>query len=127
MIEQNYESKSCIDRLKELEKTVNSDNRNGCMTTLELIENYGIGHNCLSDAYALGMMHGLDALENAVEFAEKKARVDAIEECMQYILMIIPSEPLIKSGKHYENWKMKTTELRMLLDMVEQLKEKNNA
>ena len=28
------------------------------MTTLELIENHGIGHNCLSDAYDLGYQQG---------------------------------------------------------------------
>lgn len=53
------------------------------MTTLELIEKYGIGHNCLSDAYALGMMHGLDRLEEACELAEEKARVDAIDEILK--------------------------------------------
>lgn len=28
------------------------------MTTLELIEKHGIGHNCLSDAYDLGYQQG---------------------------------------------------------------------
>lgn len=28
------------------------------MTTNELIENYGIGHNCLSDAYDIGYQKG---------------------------------------------------------------------
>lgn len=50
------------------------------MTTTELIEKYGIGPTCLNDAYALGMMHGLDVLEHAIEFAEEKAIADAIEE-----------------------------------------------
>lgn len=35
------------------------------MTTLELIEKHGIGHNCLSDAYELGRQ---DAIQ---EFREK--------------------------------------------------------
>lgn len=55
------------------------------MTTLDLIEKYGIGHNCLSDAYALGMMHGLDGMEGAARLAEEKARVDAIEDCISIV------------------------------------------
>lgn len=55
------------------------------MTTTELIEKYGIGHNCLSDAYSLGLADGLDGMEHAVEFAEEKARADAIDELSDLI------------------------------------------
>lgn len=63
------------------------------MTTLDLIEKYGIGYNCLSDAYALGMAHGLDGMEDAVRLAEEKARADAFEECINFIKD--------HSGEHY--------------------------
>lgn len=53
----------------------------------------------------------------------KQIRADAIDECIELIIKIMPAEPFLKKSKHYENWKMKTTELRMLRDMVEQLKE----
>lgn len=33
------------------------------MTTLELIEKHGIGHNCLSDAYELGRKDAIEEFE----------------------------------------------------------------
>ena len=52
----------------------------------------------------------------------QKGRADGIEKCIEIILKLMPGEPFIKNSKHYEKWKMKKTELRMLRDMFEQLK-----
>lgn len=38
------------------------------MTTNELIEKYGIGHNCLSDAYDLGRICMLREIEKAMYY-----------------------------------------------------------
>lgn len=53
---------------------------------------------------------------------DRKIRNDAIEGCLEIIEKIMPTEPFLKNSKHYENWKMKTTELRMLRNMLEQIK-----
>lgn len=103
------------------------------MTTNELIEKYGIGHNCLSDAYALGMMHGLDGMENAVRLAEEKARVDAIEEAKAYLSKKIDEMDMrIKNAEekadimseHYFSGAM--WHLMEVKEFLEQLKEKKN-
>lgn len=52
-----------------------------------------------------------------------QGRADAIDECLVLVDKIMPPQPYLLKSKHYENWKMKTTELRMLRDMIEQLKE----
>lgn len=67
-----------------------------------------------------------EMLASAKEEGIKEGRQDAIDECVEIIAKIMPTEPFLKNSKHYENWKMKTTELRMLRDMLEQLKEKEN-
>lgn len=53
----------------------------------------------------------------------QQGRADGIDECIELIAKIMPDEPFLKNSKHYEIWKMKTTELRMLRGMLEQLKE----
>lgn len=55
----------------------------------------------------------------------EKGRAEAIDECIEILAKIMPAEPLLNKGKHYENWKMRTTELRMLRDILEHLKEQN--
>lgn len=55
----------------------------------------------------------------------QQGKLDAINECLAIINKIMPPQPYLLKSKHYENWKMKTTELRMLRDMIEQLKEHN--
>lgn len=101
------------------------------MTTLDLIEKYGIGHNCLSDAYALGMMHGLDDKEGAVELAEKKARADAIDEFKAYLSKKVDEmDKRIKNAEekadimseHYYSGAM--WHLTEVKEFLEQLKEK---
>lgn len=56
----------------------------------------------------------------------QQGRADAIDDCLVLVDKIMPSQPFLLKSKHYENWKMKTTELRMLRDMLEQLKEQKN-
>ena len=92
------------------------------MTTLELIEKYGIGPTCLNDAYALGMMHGLDVLEHAVEFAEEKARVDAIEEFRTKI------NQYLNESTDFADFVVTDCAIDCVLNEMkgEQLKEKNN-
>lgn len=98
------------------------------MTTMELIEKYGIGHNCLSDAYALGMMHGLDGMENAVRLAEEKARASAIDEFKERLLDLCDGgEECIdcvggKCTKCLEN----SVDYSSIVDLAEELKEKKS-
>lgn len=60
---------------------------------------------------------------------DKQVRADernkTIDDCLVLVDKIMPPQPYLLKSKHYENWKMKTTELRMLRDMLEQLKEQN--
>lgn len=57
---------------------------------------------------------------------DKQVRADernkTIDDCLVLVDKIMPPQPYLLKSKHYENWKMKTTELRMLRDMLEQLK-----
>lgn len=58
------------------------------MTTMELIENHGIGHNCLSDAYALGYSQAETDYhkqtekdrQSAFDCGYQQGRADAIDE-----------------------------------------------
>lgn len=61
--------------------------------------------------------------ERLYEIAYQRGYEKAIDECLEIINKIMPPQPYLLKSKHYENWKMKTTELRMLRDMIEQLKE----
>lgn len=71
------------------------------MTTTELIEKHGIGHNCLSDAYDLGYQEGRadkyrEITSEYMLLTEKQVveiRADAIDECIKFIKD--------HSGKHY--------------------------
>jgi len=49
------------------------------MTTLELIEKHGIGHNCLSDAYELGRADGYSQAENDYHKQTEKDRQSAYD------------------------------------------------
>lgn len=53
---------------------------------------------------------------------DEAIRNKTIDDCIAILLNIMPPEPYLLKSKHYENWKMKTTELRMLRDMLEQMK-----
>ena len=98
------------------------------MTTLELIEKYGIGHNCLADAYALGMAHGLDVLEDAVRLAEEKARVDAIEEYKCRLLELCDGgEECVECvGGKCNGCLDNSVDYSSIVDLAEELKEKKN-
>lgn len=50
------------------------------MTTLELIEKHGIGHNCLSDAYELGRK---DAIEEILSWMDNNCWVE--KELLEYL------------------------------------------
>lgn len=63
---------------------------------------------------------------NGFDEGYDKGRADTIEECLVFLAKIMPPQPYLLKSKHYEAWKMKTTELRMLRDMMEQLKEQKN-
>lgn len=84
------------------------------MTTNELIEKYGIGHNCLSDAYDLGKAHTLAECENRetewwdVLFNNHiQTKQDAIQECIQEL----------KKYFDEDSW---------CIEILEEFKEKNN-
>lgn len=57
---------------------------------------------------------------------DAQVRAEAFDECIEIITKLMPAEPFLRNSKHYENWRMKTTELRMLRDILEQLKERQN-
>ncbi len=63
-----------------------------------------------------------DCIKKMIEEHDAKVRADAIDECIKILVNIMPSEPFMVNSKHHENWKIKTTELRMLRGMYEQLK-----
>lgn len=56
-----------------------------------------------------------------LEIIKKRIRADAIKDCILIIDKIMPAQPFLLKSKHYENWKMKTTELRMLRDIFEKM------
>lgn len=78
-------------------------------------EKYGVATNQFVDGFVNGYQQG-----------EADGKVKTIDDCIAILLNIMPPEPFLVKSKHYENWKMKTTELRMLRDMFEQLKEQKN-
>lgn len=69
--------------------------------------------------YKLGVT--FDSLDTSEH--DKQIRAEVIDECIDIITKIMPAEPFLIKSKHYEDWKKKTTELRMLRDMLEELKE----
>lgn len=100
------------------------------MTTNELIEKYGIGHNCLSDAYDIGYKQGkADTITKVFNagFASgyEKGRADAIEEFANEVIK--PSnyerfdfdDCLDSSDKANDFFKY-------VFSIAEQLKEENN-
>lgn len=84
------------------------------MTTNELIEKYGIGHNCLSDAYDLGRT---DAIEEYNGYRRKVIDIATTEDIRQLkrVATIDISENLIKELSQEDL-------LRVILDeIIEQM------